>query len=852
MYMKYILSIIISLFSIIATAQEDVLPKWANQFNSKIQSAPYDTDVDKSIEIVKEAIAVVDTTSELGKNYYATGCAYLTRIYILIGKYQDAENTINSALPFFNNIREDYQGYHRLLATAGWLYFDLRDYDKSIQILERAKGLCERYLNMGLEYVGILSSLSSNYMMIQENLKAKIYADVARDIVSGLDDATFRDEMYILHTFAVIYNTIGYHAKALNVLNNIKDIAETDPLRYRLILPHLYAEMGVFLAEERDYNQASTYIIKAYEYAKEYNYSDWPLLFLNLTFSTCRNNMPAEALRYSDEMAKYLREDAVNKFGYLDGMAREKYWERNNSFLVYANSMMHKLHGDSVSIKVYDNTLFSKGLLLRTTNHIKKSVYESGDAELINAFNEITLYQSRLAQNKVPRDSIAIIKLDISNVEKQIMRRLSEYADYNKFMSYTWKDVRDNLDKKEAAIEFLPLFNIPENKDTIIAYYAAAIVKKSYNKPHIIGLCTNELVDSLTHRERGLRPNKYVNRLYNGTCGADLYKAIWEPLEKELKGIKTIYYAPSGILSSLSFNAMKVGDKCLSDIYDMRLVSSTSEIIGMKNQRFYIPKDAVIYGGIKYDVPDDVLLAEARGYTHGNTPSETFRGSDLTRGSWGFLPGTKEEAEMVNNTLKKSGISTTLFEGESANEESFKALSHKGNGYLHIATHGFFLQDSKDISMNEFVINNYSVDNDRALNPMQLTGLLFAGANRAWNNSNVISDIEDGILTADEISQIDLRGTELVVLSACSTGLGEFSSPEGVYGLQRAFKLAGVKSIIMSLWEVSDEATSKLMQIFYENITHGMEKHKAFRNAQLELKKQNGDPYAWAGFVLLD
>lgn len=849
--MRCLLFSILSLFSFHSYAQSDILPEWANLFNSKILSAPYYTDTNKSIEIVKEAIAVVDTTSELGKNFYATGCAGLAKLYIQNGKYQEAESAIYTALPFFNNIRENYTGYHQLLSVTGWLYSELRDYDKAIQILERAKALCERYLNIGKEYAGCIGTLSVIYMWKKEKLKAKIYADVARDITLGLKEAGSDDKLYTLNNVAAVYNSMGYRAEALKVLNDIKEVAEADP-RCSYMLPYLYDNLAVTYADGGDYTNASNNIIKAYEYAKKYNYNDWPILFFNLTFSTWKNNMSKASLMYADEMAAFLKEDAINKFSYLDGMTREKYWERNNLMLVYANSMMLTLRGDSSSIKVYDNSLFSKGLLLRTSNHIKNSVYESGDAELINAFDEITLYQSRLAQNKVPRDSIGIIKIAISYVEKQIMSRLSEYADYNKFMSYTWKDIRDYLDNKEAAIEFVPLFNIPEDKDTLIACYAAAIIKKSYKEPKIIGLCTNHLIDSLTHRESGLRPNKYVNRLYNGPRKDDLYEAIWKPLENDLKGIKTIYYAPSGLLSSISFNAIKVGNKCLSDRFDMRLVSSTSEIIEIKSHKNDLPQNAVIYGGIKYDVSDDVLIAEARGYTNGAKVSSVFRGDNLTRGSWGFLPGTKEEAETVNNTLKESGLSTILYEGESANEESFKALSHKGNGYLHIATHGFFLQNSKDISMNNFVLNNYNVDKDRALSPMQLTGLLFAGANRAWNNSNVIPGIEDGILTADEISQIDLRGTKVVVLSACTTGLGDYNSPEGVFGLQRAFKLAGVKSIVMSLWEVSDEATSKLMQIFYENITHGMEIHKAFRKAQLELKKQSDDPFEWAGFVLLD
>lgn len=849
--MKHLLPYIFPIFCLVASAQEIVLPEWAIQFNSKITSLPYNTDKEKSIEIIIGAIAEIDTTSEIGKNYYATGCSELAKLNIQLGKYQEAENAIFSALQFYNNERQYNLGYQRLLTVAGWLYSELRDYDKAIQYLEHAKALYEFCLNFGTEYVGNLGTLSLVYLRNDEFLKAKIYADVARDIVLGLENASIDDKCYTLNNVAAVYTSMGYHEEAKKVINDIIDVVITDT-QYYYMLPYLYDNLAVSYGGEGDYTRASDNIIKAYEYAKKTKYNDWPLLFFNLTFCTWRNNMIKESLKYSDEMATYLREDAVNKFSYLDDMAREKYWERNNLMLVYANSMMLKLHGDSSSIKVYDNTLFSKGLLLRTSNHIKNSVYRSGDVELISAFNEVTLYKSRLAQNNVPKDSIPIVKMMISYVEKQIMSRLSEYADYNKFMSYSWENVRDNLDKNEAAIEFIPLLNIPENKDTIIGYYAAAIVKKSYKEPKIIGLCTNEFIDSLTRRENGMRPNKYVNRLYNGRREKDLYNAIWRPLENEFDGIKTIYYAPSNLLSSISFNAIKVGNKCLSDIYDMRLVSSTSEIIEIKNKKSNLPKEAVVYGGIKYDVSDDVLLAEARGYTHGTNSSGSFRGSDQTRGSWGFLPGTKEEADIVSSTLKKSGVNTKLYEGESANEESFKALSHQKKNLLHIATHGFFLQDSKDISTNKFVLNNYNVDNERALSPMQLTGLLFAGANRAWKNTNIIPGIEDGILTADEISQVDLRGTEVVVLSACTTGLGEFSSPEGVFGLQRAFKLAGVKSIIMSLWEVSDEATSKLMQIFYENITHGMDTHKAFRKAQLELKKQNDDPFEWAGFVLLD
>ena len=132
------------------------------------------------------------------------------------------------------------------------------------------------------------------------------------------------------------------------------------------------------------------------------------------------------------------------------------------------------------------------------------------------------------------------------------------------------------------------------------------------------------------------------------------------------------------------------------------------------------------------------------------------------------------------------------------------------------------------------------------------SGLLFAGANKTWVNGERVKGVEDGILTAEEISKLDLSTTEIVSLSACETGLGEIVSTEGVFGLQRAFKLSGAKTLIMSLWKVPDVATSKLMITFYKNWSSGMEVHQAFLTAQQKIREEFSSPYYWAGFVMLD
>jgi CHAT domain-containing protein len=178
---------------------------------------------------------------------------------------------------------------------------------------------------------------------------------------------------------------------------------------------------------------------------------------------------------------------------------------------------------------------------------------------------------------------------------------------------------------------------------------------------------------------------------------------------------------------------------------------------------------------------------------------------------------------------------------------------------VHIATHGFHLpfQDHSDL---DSIINNNSTYEDDML---QRCGLVFAGANNvALGNRNIPDDIEDGILSASEIANLDLFNTELVVMSACQTGLGMVGD-DGVFGLQRAFKKAGAQSVMMTLWSVDDKVTQKLMTEFYKGLMYGLSKYDALKNAQQQIRQMTftnstgerhsgNNPYYWAPFVILD
>lgn len=205
--------------------------------------------------------------------------------------------------------------------------------------------------------------------------------------------------------------------------------------------------------------------------------------------------------------------------------------------------------------------------------------------------------------------------------------------------------------------------------------------------------------------------------------------------------------------------------------------------------------------------------------------------------------------------MNSSGIKAKLITGYDGTEEAFKNIGTNNTPtprILHIATHGYFFPDPKEQkSINTFENNDpvFKISN----HPMLRSGLIMAGGNATWKGENTLEGHEDGILTAYEISQMNLSNTELVVLSACETGLGEINGNEGVYGLQRAFKIAGAKYLIMSLWQVPDKQTSLLMTTFYKKwLEEKMSIPDAFHSAQKDLREAGLDPYYWAGFVLVE
>lgn len=208
---------------------------------------------------------------------------------------------------------------------------------------------------------------------------------------------------------------------------------------------------------------------------------------------------------------------------------------------------------------------------------------------------------------------------------------------------------------------------------------------------------------------------------------------------------------------------------------------------------------------------------------------------ELMRDGWSQLPGTKKEIQNIVDILNTNGIISHSYIGESATEESVKALSGQSPSILHFATHGFVILNQSQYDASAFAQSMTGLNERGAY--MLRSGLVLSGGNNAWMGVDIPEGVEDGILTAEEISRLDLSNTKLVVLSACDTGRGHVDPVEGVWGLQRAFKQAGVESILMTLWKIPDQTTALFMEKFYEQLLAGRGLRQSVKDAQRYLIK---------------
>jgi CHAT domain-containing protein len=390
--------------------------------------------------------------------------------------------------------------------------------------------------------------------------------------------------------------------------------------------------------------------------------------------------------------------------------------------------------------------------------------------------------------------------------------------------------------------------------------YAAFLIRPEWSEPKFVNLCREDQLSSLmtSANDQGLINDLYRKQDSSATANTSLYNIIWHPMDSLLSGVKRVYVSPSGLLHRISLSAIPAPEGGnLNDRYDIHVMGNVRALAEKQTKTNKPPSSSILYGGIDYDNEPMVTITTPPSYDV--VTDSTLR--SLRGGKWLNLKGTADEVSRIQTITSTNGIKTQVFAKGNASEEAFKLI---GNGtspvpsILHIATHGFAFSTPENRPKNDDRMMMMSMQEDRrsvfrqTTDPLTRAGLVMAGGNKVWSTGQTYPNKEDGILTAREISNMDLRGCVLATLSACETGLGEIKGSEGVFGLQRAFKMAGVENMIVSLWQVPDKATMEFMETFYKKwLTNKLEIRDAFRQTQQEMSRKY-KPYQWAAFVLVE
>ena len=515
--------------------------------------------------------------------------------------------------------------------------------------------------------------------------------------------------------------------------------------------------------------------------------------------------------------------------------------------IIYCLSTQHDSQVIPYLKEYNQNTVNNMGKMLQHSDKLDLQSYWENTMEDCVVFNNslLQIFPDNSDMTKLTYNNTLYARLGLSEATKT---------------PKTWSDVAKSLQPNEVAIEFVLIPEAFYEKHQV--RYGALLLRNDYDAPLYIELCKSEEMDSIISNHI-ITDKNFINKLYD-VKNPLIYNLVFKKLTKYLKPRDHIYYSPTNLMSLVNLDYLSDGKQRLSEKYDLHQVSSTALIVSLKQKNFSCKGKIAVYGGISYDESMDEIAEKAKQYqtekedyliehSDDNEMMQNLLAQDKSRGAMNsFLQGSLEEAMFIENLFKQNGKDVDLYVGSQANEESLKAYSGKAPQILHISTHGFTLTTVNDQNEHRNIIEDINLIEKKKSTALLYSGLMMAGSDRTWNGENVPQGVEDGILTAYELSQLNLKGCDLTVLSACETGLGHFDTTGNEAGLKQALKQAGVGSIIFSLWQGPDVASSMLMQNFYQFILQGKQPREALQEAQAKVAKEFPEPYYWAGFSIID
>lgn len=609
-----------------------------------------------------------------------------------------------------------------------------------------------------------------------------------------------------------------FHAQAMllngiNIVPAINKEEDLDPLGD-------FAEYCYIL---HDYKNARRFMNVYMRFMdKYYSEEDLAYLLAEARIIKYQNEESSERIDRLIHCCRGLRTQISKNFAGMTTSQQGYFSQKLKEPFSYALALLEEHPNNEKLVELcFENEVFNRGLLMRTDALLRNTLINSSDTTLLNDYEQYIAFKQEL----IARDEVVgpgnfarrmYLKQKISELEKDLSVKCSEFARSN-YSDIRVADIKSSLSREESLITYVEM---PGKHGSSLG----AFLLNKKDGLLFLPMCTSEELSSLAEIARTNIPGLCVDN--------KAYHYLFEKLAGKIDSKGNVVYSPAGIVHRIPLMALFIDDNTtIGDKYNLRALANPVDLYkkGPKKDFEIEQMKVALWGGINYGMADSESDNEEK-------TRAVLRGDNLK-----YLPGSLSEVNNISRMLKGKVGSVTPHTGNSATESSFKREASSAD-IIHVSTHGFF---------NEDMEHEHS-------SAMHNSGLFFANANAAWKDDykpqSFQTEYEDGILRADEIETQNLGSCELVVLSACETGLGEIKGDEGVYGLQRAFKLAGANNILMSLWSVPDAATEELMRRFYEFLLSGKDIDKAFYSAQKSMKDSKNPIYGvrdWGGFVLL-
>jgi CHAT domain-containing protein/Tfp pilus assembly protein PilF len=773
----------------------------------------------------------------LQKQLIARGSAFrtLTRavsiqismLDIDLGRYSKAEQDL---LQLYRSVKAETNEDLSLLAeitnSTAFVYEKLGVYDKALAYYAEALNYCVA----GSESVGMCDVIQNNIAGIHLKLKRfdKAIAEYKSYVDSRTDKTRLKDPAYLaaLNNLATALRQSGKVDEALQYFNEIYRSLEQENRGEEDLAATVLNNIGVAQTLNGHYNEATGNFRKALKIKETFYGKDSPLLLelcSNLGVSLWAAGLRAESLPYFRRSLQLGLREVKYHFEYLTEAEQLQFYaqqkenfERFNTLAVQSSAEMPEM-----LVQMFNNQVFLKSLIFFTNRRATATVKEMNDPALKKAFElkqqkSIQLgnhYQSTLDELKSKGISLMKLEQQIDSLDKVIRHKLPNNQAEGDFV--TWNDIQRAVPDDGASVDIIRFrkYDALPNKTSGVkigftdSIYYAALVTTAQTRSN------PELVLMRNGRELETRFFAY----YKNTTRFDFDDTLtvvnfWDPIESKIKDKKKIHFTPDGIYRQINLNTIRDRKR--------KYNIEKYEIVTSLNPAGLIAKDR----SKAVDLSKTVLMGDA---VFGIEQAKV--GAASIQSSFSNLPGTQKEIAEISKLIRSSPPPTQYIRAQ-ASEQNLRKI--KSPGVLHIATHGYF---SVDVSyLNEQVKSDYLFH----------SGLLLSAGKTESNPTE-----NDGIVTAYDIINMDLSKTDLVVLSACETGVGKNEFGEGIHGLQRSFMLAGAKDIVISLWRVDDNVTKDVMIRFYQYLLQKNNPNDALRLAQIDIMKKEPARRLWGSFV---